>query len=259
MYRVLGPVEVGEERCQVGGPRERRALSALLLEANRPVSVDRLIAAIWDEAPPPTAAAQIRNVMAILRRRLPLLPDGRSPIQRVGNGFSIEVRDNELDLVVFQRRLTQARRLAAVQDYEPAAQALRAALALWRGEMLGGMGGFTLSIDVHRLEEERLAAVELLMEIDLALGRHRESIGELATLVYRHPLRERFVELQMVALNGAGRRQDALNCFAAVRQRLKNEVGLDPQPELVKIHAAILRGESLTVTPTVMAVSARSR
>lgn len=244
-YRILGPVEVAfrDNVVSVGGPRERKALGLLLLDAGRPTPTYRLAEVLWGTAPPSSASAQLRNVMAILRRRITEASGQPAPITRCGNGFMIEVKPGQLDLDVFRARARAARDLIAVGNYEHAVDALRSGLALWRGPLFGDLDTVVLETERHQLEEERLAAVEQAFELEVALGRCRDVVGELATLVARHPLRERLVELHMLALYRCGRRQAALDSFARARARLREQVGLDPRPQLLEIHAAVLQGD----------------
>ena len=245
-YRILGPVEVGAggEPLYLGGPREHRGMVALLLAANRVVAIDRLIHVLWGESPPRTAATQIRNTMSTLRRHLAAAADGTAPISRSGAGFVVRVFDGELDFQVFRRHMDRARTLAEQGDLSAAAAELRAGLDLWRGPALGGLGAPVLDAEAIGLEEQRAGCLERRIELDLALGRHRDLVGELATLVDAYPLRERFAELQMIVLLRSGRRQDALAAFAAARARLAHHAGLDPRPELVRLQQAILRGDA---------------
>lgn len=249
-YRILGPLQVstGGRAGYIGGPREHRTLVTLLLNANRVVGVDRLIDVLWGERAPRTAATQIRNTISTLRRHLP--PDGESsPVSRSGGGFTICVRDGDLDAQVFQRHVERGRALIKRGDLAAAAGELGTALELWRGPALGGLGPPVLDVEALALEEQRLACIEQRVELDLELGRHHEVIAELARLVHAHPLRERLTELQVIALHRSGRRQDALDAFAAARVRLADHAGLDPGPELVRLQRAVLRGEDVPGTP----------
>ena len=66
---------------------------------------------------------------------------------------------------------------------------------------------------IARLDELRLGALEERIEADLAIGRHAELVGELATLAQEHPLRERILAAQMRALYRSGRQADALAAY----------------------------------------------
>jgi DNA-binding SARP family transcriptional activator len=245
-YGILGPLAVwiGGTELRIDGRRQKRALAALLLNANRVVSAEHLIEILWGDDPPPTAAVQIRNTIAALRRQLDIHRPGRvGPIRRAGTGFIIRLDADRLDAHVFADTAAVARELAAGGQLVGAAGALRDALALWRGPALDGLGGSVLDAAARRLEEQRLACLEQRLELDLALGRHHDIVGELAALVAHYPLWERLVELLMLALHRSGRRQDALEAFAAARSRLAEQTGLDPRPELIRLQQAILNGD----------------
>lgn len=243
-YQVLGEVEVWSSGASqyVGGVRERRALAVLLLHANRPVGVDQLIDVLWGEAPPPTVAAQVRNTIATLRRHLVAAGAAVAPLSRTSGGFVFRVDPGQLDLAVFDEAVREARTLADDGRLDRAADVLRGALELWHGPALGGLGS-VLDAERHALNESRLTTVERRVELDLALGRHRDLLPELGRLVGEHLNRERLVELYLLALYRSGRRQDALDEYGRARARLAAELGLDPRPELVALQQAVLRGD----------------
>ncbi len=245
-YRILGPVEVrvAGGPIYVGGPRELRTLVALLLNRNRVVSTERLFDVLWGDKPPRTANTQIRNTVATLRRHLAAADGGQARIRRSHAGFVVDVRDGELDAVLFERHARNGRLLAQQGRLPAAAAALRAATRLWRGPALGGLGAPVLDSEAAALEERRRGCLEQRIDIDLALGHHTELIGELSGLVAEYPLWERLAEQQIVALYRAGRRQDALDAFAAARVRLAEHAGLDPRPELVRLQQAVLKDEA---------------
>src|SRR4051812_4308999 len=245
-FAILGPVEarVAGVPVPLGGPRERKALAALLLDANRAVPAARLIEVLWGDDPPPTCGAQLRNTMTALRRHLNAPTEcAKAPIVRSGDGFLIQVGRDGLDATRFDDLVSDAAKLAEDGRLLEAAETLRSALALWRGPALSGLDGAALEIETYRWEERRLACLERRIEFDLALGRHREVAGELAVLVAEHPERERLLELHLLALYRSGRRQDALTAFAAARDGLAEQTGLDPSLELTQLHQAILRGD----------------
>ncbi|WP_051696414.1 AfsR/SARP family transcriptional regulator [Streptomyces sp. NRRL S-244] len=231
-FTLLGPVEASMDGrpLAIGGPRNRRVLAALLLEAGRVVPSSGLAAAVWDD-PPATAREQLQNVAAALRR-LGL------PVARTDAGFLLEPGQALLDVREFARL-----RRAADSAQGPARRRalLSEALDLWRGPLaLGGLRGRVFESATARLAQARLNCVEQALAADLELGRHAEVCGELAALSAEHPLRERLVELHLLALYRAGRRGEALDAYARARIRLADETGLDPGPELRALHAALL-------------------
>ncbi|MFD4133081.1 BTAD domain-containing putative transcriptional regulator [Streptomyces goshikiensis] len=239
-FAVLGSLEVraGDTRIRLGGPISERVLATLLLDPGRVMPVGRLVEAAWDEEPPATAAHQVRKAVADLRQRI---PDGGRLIVTEGAGYRVAVAPERLDLSLFALRLRQAR--AALDAGRPldVARELRAALDLWRGPVLSGNGGTAIASASAVLEERRLAAVEQLIEIRLALGESGELVGDLRELIAAHPLREAPRGQLMLALYRSGRQAEALAEFGRVRALLVEELGIDPGPRLTRLYEAILR------------------
>ena len=243
---VLGPVQVrlGPRLLHVGGPREQKALAALALAAPQVVTADRLAQILWDESIPATAKAQVHNTIARLRRHLTEQTGEPDLIARSGPGYVLRLRDDECDASLFATRERLGNALVERGQLAEALTTLRTALELWRGPALDGLACPALAVQARRLDEQHLACLERRIDLDLALGRHSDVLGELAGLVAEHPLRERLVELQMLALYRCGRRLEALELFHATRDALIEQTGLDPRPELADLHRAILAGEA---------------
>lgn len=255
-FAILGPLTVraGAAPLPLRGAREEKLLAALLLEPNRSVRTDRLIDAVWGDCPPATGRQQVHNTLAAMRRRFIAAGAPADLLRRTSAGFVINVAESSLDATHFDALAARARTLAAVGEASAALRLSRAALDLWRGPALAGLDGRVFASAADRLEEERLACLESRIEIELGLGGPHswssslpaprpQLVPELAALAGEHPLRERLVGLWMRALYREGRRSEALGVYAAVRARLAEELGLDPGPELMQLHEAILRDE----------------
>jgi len=226
-FAILGPVEVTIDGVpvHVGGPREQKALAALLLATPRVVGVQRLTQILWDGESPITAKAQVHNTIARLRRNLAAAGADHDVISSSGPGYVIRIADDQCDAAIFEARDGAGSALTGRGELAAAADTLRGALDRWRGPALDGMVCQGLAGEAQRLNEQRLACLERRIEVDLALGRHADLTGELAALVAEHPLRERLVEHQMVALYRCGRRLEALEAFNASRVRLAEQTG----------------------------------
>src|SRR5947207_7836968 len=164
-FGILGPLEVqdGSRAIALGGRRKRAVLASLLLNANRPVSIDSLIDALWGERPPPTAATTIHVYVSQLRKAL-----GRERLATRPGGYVLQLAADELDLERFGRLVTRARRAA-----DPAEKAglLREALAVWRGPALSDLRYEEfIAPQAERLEQERLVALEDRIDAELELG-----------------------------------------------------------------------------------------
>jgi DNA-binding SARP family transcriptional activator len=246
-YRILGPLEVVADGAPapLGGPRQRAVLAILLAHANEAVPIGRIIDGVWGEQPPETAENIVQGYVSQLRKAL-----GRDVIGTRGRGYAITVADETLDLRRFERHLRVGE--DALADDRPAAAAaeLRAALGLWRGPALSDLAGEPCARPIAaRVDELRLVALERTLEADLARGRHREAVAELAALIAEHPLRERFRALQMLALYRCGRQADALDAFRAARATLVEELGIEPGAALRDLERRILEHDP-TLDPT---------
>lgn len=241
-FRVLGPFEVLDAQgpLVLGSARRRALLALLTLNAGRVVSAERLVDALWGDSPPRTAVHVLQVYVSDLRRALP--PE---VLVTVAPGYALRVAEDALDLVEFERLVARGRSSLTAGDTVSASESLRQALALWRGPVLEDLAdeGF-VKVEARRLEELRLAAIELDAEAALARGDDPDLVAHLLTLVAEHPFRERPHALLMRALAASGRQAEALDVFATVRARLTDELGIEPGSELRAAQTAVLRQES---------------
>lgn len=247
-FRVLGPMEVqlGRDRLELAGSREQRILAVLLLDNGQVVPVSRLVEALWDERPPPSAVKAVRNCVSSLRARLASATGATGTADLIvteSDGYALRVPDDDVDLRVFAERVRQGRLLAADGNLADAATHLRRALALWRGRALSGVTGRLIEMTAARLDEQRSAVQEECLAHELGLGRGAELVDELAALVAAEPLRERARGQHMLALYRAGRRIEALDAYQRMRRLMVHELGIEPGPELAELHQAILNGD----------------
>jgi DNA-binding SARP family transcriptional activator len=250
-FRILGPLEVSDEGGQVslGGGKPRALLAGLLLHPNEVVSADRLIDELWGEDSPERAAAALRVNVSRLRKALP-----HDVLATKSPGYVIRVEPEELDLHRFERLVDEGRSMLARGLPADASERLRDALSLWRGPALADFAYESFAqTAIARLEEIRLAAVELRIDADLALGRHDELVGELEALVAEHPLRERLRGYLMTALYRSGRQAEALDAYQDARRALVDELGIEPSTALRELERAILRQEPALNQATVPA------
>src|SRR5829696_525248 len=236
-YRLLGPLEVVHrgEAVPTGGQRKRAVLARLLLEANRTVSVDALVDALWGEHVPSTAVKMVHIYVSQLRK---VLPSG--VLQTRPPGYLLEVAPEAVDLLRFERLRKEGREALAGGDAVTAAERLTAACALWRGPALAEFSEPFAAATAAYLDELRLVAVEDRVEAELALGRHRDVAGELQALVASHPLRERPRRQLMLALYRQGRHAEALTAFQELRAALRDDLGIDPSASLAELQYRIL-------------------
>jgi DNA-binding SARP family transcriptional activator/tetratricopeptide (TPR) repeat protein len=248
-FRVLGPLEVCVDGhlLDLGGAVDQRITGTLLLSVNQPVSIDRLMMAAWDGQPPRTARRQVQNRIGGLRTRL-ARAGPRYSITTSEAGYHLRVPPDELDATRFDRLVQRADEVWQ-GDPAGAVDALREASGLWRGTLLAGLGGAFLTGMAATWEEKYLAAVERRTELELALGRHGQVATDLTDLVSQHPLREPLIGQLMLTLYRCGRHSEALAVYQRLRVRLADELGVDPGPELRRLHQAILRQDPALQAP----------
>ncbi len=250
--QLLGPVRVWRDGAEVElGPARQRAVLAALAAAGRVVSVSELVDGVWGPDAPPSAVQNLHTYVAGLRRVLEPARIRRSPGQllvSVGSGYALRLAAEQVDAALLADRFRRARELAAGTPAE-AVGVLDAALALGSGPPLDGMSGPFADAERARLVELRSAAAQLRFELLLRLGRHAEAVGELSAAVGREPLRERLRELLMLALYRAGRRAEALAQFTEARRFLVAELGIEPGPELRRLHSRILTTDPALTGP----------
>ncbi|ALG09750.1 AfsR/SARP family transcriptional regulator [Kibdelosporangium phytohabitans] len=227
-----GPIDIGH-------PRQRHVLAALLVDANRLITVDQLFDRVWGDQPPQSARSTLFTYLTRLRQALAPVP-----IERSSGGYRITVHRDALDLDRFHRLLAEARETS---DDHVAAEVYRRAFELWRGEPLPDLDT-PWAYDIRGLLGGRRFAAELdYTDVRLRLGEHATVLADLTTRAAEHPLDERLAGQLMLALYRSGRLADALEHYQDFRGRLAEELGVDPGQSLRDLHGRIL--ESTRATP----------
>lgn len=243
-FRILGPLEIRSrtQRLELGGARQQIILATLLLNANRLVTMDRLLEATYGEDPPPTARSQAQITISSLRR---MFADHGLPsiISTRPHGYAIELGTGWLDSERFEELVTAARKDRDFNRLEQAVAHYRDALRLWRGPALDGIDSLLVQAAARRLDEMRIATTEDVIDLELDLGRHHELVGELTELVAEHPLRERLRSQLMLALYRCDRAAEALQVYQTARRSLIDELGIEPGERLRQLQQAILTSD----------------
>ena len=244
--RLLGPVEVwaGGRRAPLGGVRPLAVLSALVVHLGEVLSTERLVDCVWDERAPATAGALVATHVSAVRRALAQVTQD-AVVRTRPPGYVVDLEPVQIDARRFEDLLASGRAAAAAGRLEEAADLLPEALALWRGqEALEGLGQNFARIEASRLAELRLIAQEESFGLHLDLGRADRTIAPLLAHVAAHPLRERPRGQLMTALVRTGRGSDALRTYREGRAVLREELGIDPGPELRALHQAALTNDT---------------
>ena len=220
----------------VRGTKQRALLALLALHCGEPVSADRLIDVLWGDGQAANPANALQAQISQLRRTL-----GAGAIVTTEAGYALAIGPGDVDVIRFEQLVAKGRRLSQAGEAALASAALGEALRLRRGEPLAefAYAGFADAERAH-LDELALVAVEARAGADLDLGRHADLVGELEAACRRHPLRERLWELLIVSLYRSGRQAEALRAYTAIRDRLVDELGIDPGRGLRELQARIL-------------------
>ncbi|QES52078.1 AfsR family transcriptional regulator [Streptomyces venezuelae] len=233
----------GPETVVLTPSKPTSLLAALLLHPGAVVSTGYLLRALWDEEPPATARAALQTCVLRLRRIFAKYGISATTIEAVPGGYRLHADADSLDLVAF--RALAGRAPAATGPGEELYR-LREALSLWHGQPLANVASRLLQRDaVPTLEQERLRVLERVCDLELAAGNCHQVLVDLYDIARRHPVRERFTEQLIEALYRTGRQAEALAEYRTVRDRLREELGIDPGPGLRRLELAILRAEEL--------------
>jgi DNA-binding SARP family transcriptional activator len=235
-------------RVPLGPAKQRAVLALLVINRNRPVSVDSLIDAVWDEDPVPAARTSIQSHVSNLRRMLRTA--GVDPYQVLASappGYQLSIDDADSDLGRFITEKTAAARAAAAGQFEDASSHLSAALREWRGPVLDDLRDFAF-VDAFAtaLMEEKVAAHTARAEAEMACGRAQAVVGELEVLTAEHPYREPLWAQLITAYYVTERQSDALGAYRRLKTALAEGLGIDPGPTVSALHARILRQEPLS-------------
>jgi SARP family transcriptional regulator, regulator of embCAB operon len=248
-FGVLGPLLMTSHgvRVPVGAPKQRAVLAMLLINRNRPVSVESLINAVWGEDPVPAARTSIQAHISNLRRLL--RGAGVDPYQVLASappGYQLSVADADWDLGRFTTAKAAGTQAAAAGRFDEASNHLSVALAEWRGPVLDDLRDFAF-VDAFAtaLMEEKVAAHTARAEAEIVCGRAGAIIGELEVLTAEHPYREPLWAQLITAYYVTERQSDALGAYRRLKTALAEGLGIDPGPTVSALHGRILRQEPL--------------
>ncbi|MFE2528300.1 BTAD domain-containing putative transcriptional regulator [Streptomyces sp. NPDC059382] len=247
---VLGALDVRENGISITptAPKPRQVLALLALHADQVVPVSALIEELWGGLPPRSARTTLQTYVLQLRALIATALEGsdtsRSPkdvLVTLPGGYLLSGGGGRSDVREFERLSGLGYRAMDVGDHPGGARLLREALGLWSGPAFADVqGGVQLDMEIRRLEETRLCALDQRIEADLRLGRHRELLAELTVLVSRYRTHENLHGQFMLALHRSGRRGEALSVYQRLRTTLVRDLGLEPSGALRRLQRSIL-------------------
>ena len=232
----------------LGAPKQRAVLAMLLINRNRPVSVDGLIDAVWEEDPVPAARTSIQSYVSTLRRLLRgAANDPYAVLASAPPGYRLSVPDADCDVGRFRTAKAAGVRAAGAGQFEEASSHLSAALAEWRGPVLDDLRNFAfVTAFAARLLEDRMVVHTARAEAEIACGRADGVIGELEALTARDPYREPLWAQLITAYYVTERQSDALGAYRRLKTALADGLGIDPGPTINALHERILRQEPVS-------------
>jgi DNA-binding SARP family transcriptional activator len=250
-FGVLGPLQMSANGTDLplGAAKQRAVLAMLLINRNRIVPADTLIDAVWQQRPPPEARGSLHAHISRLRRLVSEAGlDPAAVVVGIQPGYRLNVPDEACDLGRFAIEQKAGIQAAAAGRFEEASRHLSAALAEWRGPVLEDLRDFQF-VDAFAaaLAEDKLVALTVRAEAEIACGRTHSIISELEALVVQHPYREPLWAQLITAYYLAERQYDALDAYGRLKTALADDLGIDPGPTLRGLHQRILRQEPLDI------------
>ncbi len=250
-FGVLGPLQMTVDGAPVtlGTPKQRAVLAVLVTNRNRPVAIDSLITAAWEQWPPSEARASLHSYISNLRRLVSGAgADPKTVLVNAPPGYRLAVADTACDIGRFIIEKQAGVQAAAASRFEEASRHLSAALAEWRGPVLEDLRDFQF-VDAFAtaLTEDRMLVHTARAEAEIACGRGYAVIGELESLTAEHPYREPLWAQLITAYYIAERQSEALDAYQRLKATLADDLGIDPGPTVRNLHERILRQESLDV------------
>jgi len=249
-FRVLGSVEFFDGRYWrgVAASKQRCMLAVLLLNANRVVPTDRMIAILWSDKPP----ASVRSVLIGYAWRLRKLlgdPAGELLVTKA-TGYQLVLPAGSLDVELYEERAATGQAQLLRGELAEAVATFDEALGLFQDVPYADVPGLpAVMAQRTRLENSRITVLESRTAAELMLGRHEALLPVLTELVGQHPLRERLCAHLMLALYRSLNQAEALTAYRTLHGRMVEELGIEPSQHLRELHQMILRGDARLMDP----------
>jgi predicted ATPase/DNA-binding SARP family transcriptional activator len=260
----LGPLTalIAGVQTPIRGAKSQRILTTLLVNANRRVSVDTLIDAVWGDQATAGASGTLESHVWRLRKAIePPRGRGQEPTYLVNDsgGYRLLVSPDNADSLWFVQLAEQGDRLMATGDVDRARRRFDLALSLWRGRPFDAVADEEwAAAPIARLEERHGQVHENRIEALLRQGDRRSAIGDLEALINQLPYREHLWVQLMTALYQDGRVEESLATYRRARETLLDTLGIEPGRALTELHQRVLaQDESLAPPPAPAVIAAR--
>ncbi|WP_380659705.1 AfsR/SARP family transcriptional regulator [Sinosporangium siamense] len=233
-------------KLALSAAKPSRVLSLLLLNHGQVVATRTLMEELWGDNPPVSSSTTLQTYIYQLRKLLSSsCSHGAHALQTHSAGYRLQLAAGFFDLDRFTDAMNRGQREQTRGEHDKARSSLTEALGLWRGQALAGLElGPQLQARATGLEELRARTLEMRIEASLAIGLHREAVGELRMLTAAEPYREGLASQLMIALYRSERRSEALEVYRRLHRLFIEELGIDPSPKIRKLHEAILKNDA---------------
>jgi SARP family transcriptional regulator, regulator of embCAB operon len=257
--KVLGPLSIAHEGREIGitAAKPRQVLAVLCLNETAVVPTAKLISELWEGPPPKSARTTLQTYVMKLRRMFGIglsISHRRAShalLRTRGEGYQLSLGSAGLDLREYRHLEESGYQYLRSGNPRATIFSFHKALRLWQGAALADVNkGIFLTTEIAILEQSRLRMLKSLFEAELLLGRHRDVVSDLASLVLQHPFNEGLHALFMLALHRSGHRPRALQVFATLRSVLAKELGVPPSAGLQRLHQAILESDNSLISTT---------
>lgn len=261
-FGVLGPLQmrVGDTEVSLGTPKQRAVLAMLVINRNRPVSVESLLGAAWEEWPPAGARASVHSYVSNLRRLIAgAAADPRAVLVSAPTGYRLNASESDCDIGRFVIEKNGGMHAASAGQFEQASRHLAAALAEWRGPVLEDLRDFHfVGAYATALAEDKIVVHTARAEAEIVCGRGYALIDELEALTAEHPYQEPLWAQLITAYYLSERQSEALDAFGRLKAILADDLGVDPGPAVSELQARILRQEPLDVEKSAQRSASRA-
>ncbi|MEU4569446.1 BTAD domain-containing putative transcriptional regulator [Micromonospora sp. NPDC023956] len=243
---VLGPLSIrlDDEPVGLGSGRQRMLLGLLALHPEATVSREEIVDVLWGHDPPESCLNLVHTYVARLRRALAHPGGGGAAggttVVHTGGGYQLRVGPGQLDLARFTALIGRAE--GSVAGDLASLDRLAEALALWRGPALVDLGpGVAQHPTAVALNRRRIATAVTYATLAVDLGLPDRAVRELSAVAGHEPLHEQVHARLMLALAACGQQARALALHRKLRDRLADQLGVEPGPELREAQLRVLR------------------
>lgn len=256
VLRVLGSLSAfrGQAKIPLGTPKQQALLGLLALRANEVAERDEIVNFLWGDDIPDSFDQLVHTYVYRIRLILKAhdsTQDGGMALLRRASGYELQINENQLDLLDFQRLSAEAQQARNANDAMREFSLLGDMLSLWRGNVLEGTSPSLCSHPVAiNSSAQRIGSALRFAELGISLEEYGEVIDKTGPVALGSPLHEGLHASLITALAGAGQRAEALELFTTIDMRLRRQSGIGAGPQLREAQDSILGADSdPAVTP----------